>query len=107
MHLSSDPKNMIRIAREAGPDTTVEMLNQGDRVRSLRLFTKFYEPADQRRGDSTCCDASMGHDLVGRGCNDPVGDVVGLADFRSKLTAVNFWYSFYISTLCAYFSEPH
>jgi transcriptional regulator with XRE-family HTH domain len=34
--MSSDPKNLIRIAREAGPDTPVEPLNLGERVRSLR-----------------------------------------------------------------------
>jgi transcriptional regulator with XRE-family HTH domain len=34
--MSSDPKNLIRIARDGGADTPVEPLNLGERVRSLR-----------------------------------------------------------------------
>jgi transcriptional regulator with XRE-family HTH domain len=34
--MSSDPKRLIRIAREAGPETPVEPLNLGARVRELR-----------------------------------------------------------------------
>jgi transcriptional regulator with XRE-family HTH domain len=34
--MSSDPKNLIRIARDSGADTPVEPLNLGERVRSLR-----------------------------------------------------------------------
>ncbi len=33
---SSDPKRLIRIARESGPDTPAEPLNLGQRVRELR-----------------------------------------------------------------------
>jgi transcriptional regulator with XRE-family HTH domain len=34
--MSSDPKNLIRIARESGSEVPVEPLNLGERVRSLR-----------------------------------------------------------------------
>ena len=34
--MSSDPKRLIRIARESGPETPVEPLNLGARVRELR-----------------------------------------------------------------------
>ncbi len=34
--MSTDPKVLIRIARDSGPDTPVEPLNLGERVRSLR-----------------------------------------------------------------------
>jgi transcriptional regulator with XRE-family HTH domain len=36
MAMSSDPKNLIRIARDSGVDVPLEPLNLGERVRSLR-----------------------------------------------------------------------